>query len=699
VAAGMKSPRSSEFEANGIVDRPDARLRLATLLAALPLVLVFARILHVASGTQIVSSAEGPLRMVLEPIPARDGRILSADGRVLAEDVETFSLLLNYRWFEVPADANWLRGEALRRLTRKERRNREAVENAERLVLEQRKTLWRDLSQLSGLGSDDLLSRFRDRQARVLSLKSTVEEQRRLQARPAVPTRSAPTTWWEVASQNLWEALTTSPRPRADEPLVLVEELDAYEIASGLPLAVAAEIESDPDRYPGVEVRLSSRRRYPYGATAAHIIGYRFDGAGLESDAPKETSGQAGIERSYDRHLQGVDGVRRLWGNRRGDILRKVVLREPRVGSDLVLNIDLALQQEFETLLDRAVAGVHQASEQVPQSAGGCIVAMDVRTGAILASASAPDFDLQRAATRDASFWTNVAADETLPLFDRARSAALPPGSVFKTITAAALLDSKQIDPDALFECVGYLNRKDRHRDYIFRHFGVGHGPTTLTSALAQSCNVYFFHAAKQFGAQPIISWADRFGYGQPTGVDLPGETAGHLPTSSRSADALGLAIGQADLTASPLQVVRSIAAIANGGRLVTPNVVRGTGPREGTTAVRPMLRNEPVPGVTEDMLARIREGLEQVVSHPLGSGYKSVRHPHVEIAGKTGTAEVGGDRPDHAWFAGYAPASDPQVAFVVLLENAGSGGQAAGPLAHQAVDALLRRGFLKKSR
>jgi penicillin-binding protein 2 len=373
-------------------------------------------------------------------------------------------------------------------------------------------------------------------------------------------------------------------------------------------------------------------------------------------------------------------------------------MQEPRVGSDLVLNLDLALQQELERLLDGAIAAVRHSSASIPRSAGGSIVTIDVRTGAILASASAPRFDLTRAAERDVQFWENVATDDTLPMFDRATSAALPPGSLFKAITAAALLDSKRIDPDATFDCVGYLERKDRHRDYIFRHFGVGHGPTTLTSAIAESCNVYFFHAARLFGAQPLISWGDRFGYGEPTGVDLPGETAGHLPKNSRSADALGLAIGQADLTASPLQVVRSFAAIANGGRLVTPHVVRSSGPREGTGTVRPLLQNDVVEGATQDMLARIREGLEQVVSHPRGSGYQSVRHPQVAIAGKTGTAEVGGDRPDHAWFAGYAPADDPQVAFVVLLENAGSGGQAAGPVARQTVEALLRRGLLRTS-
>jgi penicillin-binding protein 2 len=698
VSAGLKT-LNVESVATNVLERPDSRLRLAALLAAVPLLLVFARILQVTSSEQLVLSGDGVLRSVLEPIPARNGRILSADGRVLAEDIESFSLLVNYRWFEEPPNTSWLRGEALRRLSRSERRQREAVQTAERQVIEQRNALWEDLSRLSGLDVPELQTRFQEHQARVVALKSAVEEQRAEQNGFDAPKQAiVASTWWEAAYQNLREALTTSPRPRSEEPLVLAEEQQEYEIASGLPLAVAAEIESDPDRFPGTQVRLTSQRHYPYGTTAAHLIGYRFRDEDGERDEPREAGGQTGIERSYERHLQGVDGVRRTWLNRRSETVREVVLQEPRIGRDLVLNIDFALQQELEALLDRAVASAHGASEAVPASAGGCIVALDVRTGAVLASASAPRFDLQPASMRDPAFWTANASAETRPMFDRATSAALPPGSVFKAITAAALLDSRQIDPDAPFECIGYLGRKDRHRDYIFRHFGVGHGSTTMTSALAQSCNVYFFHVAKILGAEPILSWAERFGFGRPTGIDLPRETAGHLPTSVRSADALGLAIGQADLTASPLQVVRAMAAIANGGRLVTPHVVRGSGPQAGGSNIRPVLRTEPVPRLTSTMLGRIREALEQVVSHPLGSGYKSVRHPKIAIAGKTGTAEVGGDLPDHAWFAGYAPADAPKVAFVVLLENAGSGGQAAGPVARQTVEALDRRGFLNAS-
>jgi penicillin-binding protein 2 len=681
--------------------RPDRRLRLLAAVIAVPLLSVLVRLADVqadldADGT----SAARRLKVVEEPIPARDGRILSSDGRVLAEDVETFAVLLHYRWLERPPDPRWLRGEALRSLKPSQRRDPAAVHAAEEAVLKRREELWGLLSETTGLSQEELFRSFAAVQEKVVVIRKSVEAH----AKPATPTENGPTpaTWWEAAASAAWTAVTTPPRRENNEPIVLAEEVEHYPIATGLALDVAAKIEADRDRFPATRVRGESRRRYPQGASAAHVIGYRHERSGPEvEETGVRTVGQTGIERAYDRHLRGTAGLRRVWLDRRGETVRSETAREPRVGRDLVLHLDAGLQSEIERRLDQAIAAVRKAATKeapVPETAGGCVVVIDVRTGGLLAAASAPRFDLAKAAARDASFWRDVSNDPARPLFDRVASAALPPGSVYKVVSSVALLESGKIDPDEPFECVGYLDRSDRHRDYIYRHFGTGHGPTTLTTALAESCNVYFFRGAKMVGAGPLIAWGGRLGFGRATGVDLPSESAGHLPRDPRNADALGLAIGQADLTATPLQLVRTTAAVANGGRLVTPHVVRGSGSaRSGDDPARPFLTTDQLEGLKPDTLARIREGMGQVVSHPRGSGYKTVRHPAVAIAGKTGTAESGGGRPDHAWFAGYAPADDPQVAFVVLLEHAGSGGQAAGPLARATVDALLKRGLLRE--
>jgi penicillin-binding protein 2 len=340
----------------------------------------------------------------------------------------------------------------------------------------------------------------------------------------------------------------------------------------------------------------------------------------------------------------------------------------------------------------------------LPLPPGASLVAIDVRTGAIVACASGPRFDLNVLAEGDATGWNEIQADPRKPLFDRATRMTLPPGSVFKAISAVAFLEGGHLDPEAPFHCQGFLQRPDQYRCLIFRRYQVGHGDVTLVDALAKSCNVYFFHHAKALGPESLHQWAARFGIGQKTGVDLPGEQAGRLPAARpkrderRIGETLQLSIGQADLTVTPLQMARMMAAIANGGTLVMPHFAESTGPSEESEAALSAFESQAIPELSSRTLAWVRRGLEQVVANPKGTGYKTVRHEIVSIAGKTGTAEPGGGRPDHAWFAGYVPADRPKIAFAVVLEHAGSGGHAAGPVAKRFVDAMLQHGLLGRT-
>ncbi|MCH7686406.1 MAG: hypothetical protein IH899_06960 [Planctomycetes bacterium] len=382
------------------------------------------------------------------------------------------------------------------------------------------------------------------------------------------------------------------------------------------------------------------------------------------------------------------------------------------------------LQKQVEELLDQIIGIESTAGEDDSTgkaSAGGCVVVLNVHNGAVLAAASAPRFDLNLMIHPDPVEWKRISEDPRRPFFHRATEMTIAPGSVFKTLTAVAVLESGIIDPDEPFFCQGFLDTPNRHRCYIYRHYGIGHGETDLNHAIYRSCNVYFYNAARRMGPEPIVEWARKFGFGQPTGIDLPGERGGNLPIppslrpirlvsaddqqqSHRgdpwySGDTLGLAIGQSRLTATPLQIVRMMAAIANGGILVTPHVVDNSGP---TVVDSDDLNSAPnraprrIPGLSEETLNRVREGLRNVVHHPRGTGYKRVRLEEMTIAGKTGTAEVGGEKRDHAWFAGYVPAENPRYAFVVVLEHAGTGGQNAGPVAKQLVQLMLNLGLLQ---
>ncbi|HEX6983880.1 MAG TPA: penicillin-binding transpeptidase domain-containing protein, partial [Planctomycetaceae bacterium] len=439
-------------------------MRLFAGVVTLPLLAVLVRLGDLRSDAGgLLDGTSEPTRAVLETIPARDGRILSSDGQILAEDVETFSVLVHYRWLERPADPTWLRSEALRALSPIERRDQNAVAAAERDVLAKREALWESLVRLTGTNREELFSRFARVQEKVSAVRRAVEEARRRPA-PQPSNREGATseTWWRLVLDEVAEAVTSPPGEDRTEPIVLAEELDHHEIAAGLPIAVAAAIESAPDHFPGTRVRVSSRRRYPLGATAAHLIGYRFPGSASTEDGDPDAGsvGQTGVERAYDRHLRGVDGVRRVWLNRRGEPARTETIREPRVGRDLVLHVDIGLQTEVERFLDAAVAAAKSpdAEPPIPESAGGAVVVMDVRSGAVVAAASAPRFDLSRAAARDRRLWEEVLTDPQRPLFDRVCAAALPPGSVFKIVSAVALLESGRIDPDLPFECVGYLD-------------------------------------------------------------------------------------------------------------------------------------------------------------------------------------------------------------------------------------------------
>ncbi len=252
-------------------------------------------------------------------------------------------------------------------------------------------------------------------------------------------------------------------------------------------------------------------------------------------------------------------------------------MRQPTPGRDIVLTIDPALQRAAQTLLDQALARrLPSGNPSLDQSCGGAVLVIDVHTGAVLAAASGPRFDPNAFIGGNSAEVQSLLSDSARPLLDRTDQMALPPGSVFKIISACAIL-AGGIDPAAPVDCQGYLHQPEALRCAVFRKYGVGHGAVTLAEAMARSCNVYFFHYAEQLGSAPLMAWAQRLGLGATSGIDLPGEAAGALPvvntTNPRLTDPRPLAIGQGAITATPLQIVRMLAAIANDGQLVTPHI------------------------------------------------------------------------------------------------------------------------------
>lgn len=402
-----------------------------------------------------------------------------------------------------------------------------------------------------------------------------------------------------------------------------------------------------------VLVRDDSLRVHRQGETAAHLIG---------TVGGDPAVGRSGIEQAMEKALHGEEGSERLDG---------LLYAPPVAGNDVVLTIDLALQRAAED----ALAGYP----------AGAALMVEVQTGRILAMVSIPSFDPD-------------AVNESLPI-DRDIAQAYPPASTFKLVTALAGLDSGVIDIDDTVTCTGSRTVGKR----VLRDMGV-HGTVNFLAAVQQSCNVYFWSVAEKVGLDRLRAVARDVGFGAETGLGLDGEVPGQVVASSRRASddltlTLNTAVGSADVRVTPLQLAMAYAALANGGRLYAPQLVR----RVQTSLGQVLEEREPLVrrtlAASPAALALLREGMRRAVNQPNGTAF-SAHKGRVTMAGKTGTTEV--TRPaafPHAWFAGWAPADRPQIAVVVLVENGGVGGLVAAPIARAIVDAWAARGVRHRRR
>lgn len=428
---------------------------------------------------------------------------------------------------------------------------------------------------------------------------------------------------------------------------------------------------------PGVAVLPMPRRVYPNGALAAHLLGYvgstqpEDDGRTWHYRLP-DPHGRAGLEARYDALLSGVNGEELLRVDSRGYTRERWSSTPARAGADLTLTLDLALQR---------------AAEEALAGRPGAVVALDPRNGDVLALASAPAYDLNAFIPGIASAdWKALLGNPDKPLINRAIQAQYAPGSVFKPFVALAAL-GLGFDPDTLYACAGIYTD---HRQRLRCANRYGHGELDLRQALMRSCNPYFCHIGDQIGYAAIAAVAEQAGFGARTGLDLPGEAGGHLPTPEWKlrrfgqqwgiADTVQCSIGQGFLTATPLQVAHATAAIASGGALYRPRLV-AFGKTRGDLQRR-------LPWSAAD-LAVVVEGMRMAVR--AGTG-QTMQVEGVDVAGKTGTAEYidRGRRRKHAWSVAFAPADAPTIVVCAMLDNGVGGGRDAGPIVQKVLSAHL---------
>jgi penicillin-binding protein 2 len=464
---------------------------------------------------------------------------------------------------------------------------------------------------------------------------------------------------------------------------------------------------------PGVDWPAVPHRHYRAGAVLSHVVGYMNEISQEELDrVPAGTSyalgdfvGRRGVERYFERELRGADGSRQEVVNARGETIQELndllVGRtpvQPRPGDSVVLSLDMRLQQEAE----RAFPGV-----------AGAVVVMDVRTGFILAVVSRPGFDSNLLTGRvTAAQMAEMARDPLQPMIFRPTQQHYSPGSTFKLVTILAALRNHVITPTGTVTCSGGYSLGARR----WRCMGQ-HGPMDARSALQRSCDTFFYRMGDLLGLDPIAEMGRALGLGAPTGVAVVAEVAGIMPDSGyhdrvtpggyTKGLALNSAIGQGDVNVTPLQLAVVYAALANGGQVFRPQLVRRIESPDGKT--RQEFQPQVVREVDIDPEHRrlVLDALTAVVNEPGGTAYRS-RLPDIKFAGKTGTAQVvtlGKVRlkeqamtfwqRDHAWFAAIAPAEEPEIAVVVLNEHGGHGASEAAPTAA----AIIRRFFeLKRS-
>ena len=457
------------------------------------------------------------------------------------------------------------------------------------------------------------------------------------------------------------------------------------------------------NQLPGVEVEPYFHRVYPYGASSSHLIGY------VSSMNQKEKSnydkknyngtnfvGKTGIEKQYERLLHGESGIKQIERNVAGRIVDTRIITPSIAGQDIYLNIDIDLQLKAESLLG---------------DSRGVIALINVKDGAILSLVSTPSFDPNWFVNGiTVERYNELSSNEDLPLFDRSIKGLYPPGSTIKPMVALAGLELNNITIKHSTFCPGYykLNNYSRKFNDWKR---TGHGKVDVIEAIAQSCDVFFYDLAFNMGIDQIHDSLSYFQFGKKTGIDLPGELGGILPSREWKkinkdepwyrGETLITGIGQGFMISSPLQLALATAAIANKGQLLTPQVMMHSQSKNGDffEERNPKAQQIPIKDISNWEL--IIEAMKQTVYGKFGTAKRLNNKLQYSLAGKTGTAQVFGLDPeeeyiaenieeklrDHALFTGFAPIEDPQVAIAIIVENAGSGSSKAAPLARELLD------------
>jgi penicillin-binding protein 2 len=486
------------------------------------------------------------------------------------------------------------------------------------------------------------------------------------------------------------------PFPRQMKPYQPVK------LEKNVSMEKVAVVETNALDLPGIYIDVSPVRLYLDGETIAPVIGYTGEVSKEDLEKDEEYTsgdivGKHGLEKFLDSYIRGVSGAELVEVNAYGKEIKNLGHIDPVSGHNVVLNLDTDLQKTAWNSFE---------------GKSGAAVALDPRNGAVLAMVSSPSFDPNLFnSTVSGEQWSKIANNPLTPLTNRAISGQYPPGSTYKLIVAAAALEEGIITPDTKFMCNGSYEFGNR----TFRCWQKnGHGHISLHRAMVESCDVYFYNVGRLLGVDKIAQYARLFGLGGATGIDLPNEKNGLIPTKQwkltkmkqpwQSGETISISIGQGFDLVTPLQLASAYSALANGGILWQPQLVKSIETMDGKVYKEFLPEKKGTLSLKKETIDFLGRALWGVVHEPGGTG-KAARRPDADVCGKTGTSQVVGlpenDKVrrekkigvlqrDHALFVCFAPLNNPEIAVAVIVENAGHGGSVAAPIARKIIDAYF---------
>ena len=484
----------------------------------------------------------------------------------------------------------------------------------------------------------------------------------------------------------------------------------AVNIAKSIPREAVAEFSESSEKFAGINIVVQPVREYTSGTLASHILGYASQINSEEYEKRKNTYGQndiigkTGIEYVFEEYLKGENGTKQIDMDVEGSTTAEYIAEEAIAGSDVVLTIDANLQKITEDALASNIQKIASGGfgKVYDAKAGACVV-MNVNSGEVLAMASYPDYNpadfIGGISTEN---WNNYINNEAKPLVNKGIQNSYSPGSIYKMVTAIAGLESGVINLNTRINDTGvYTKYKDyQPRCWVYTDYHRGHGYLNVSEAIEKSCNYFFYETSDRMGIDTLVRFAKFFGLGSKTGIELQGETAGVVSSKESkqkyhnnepwsAGDTLQSAIGQYDNEFSPIQMAQYISMLANGGNKIEPTIIKTIRNTDGSEVSREEINkfvnsklgleedNSEDIQLNKDYLNAVLQGMQSVTSDSGGTAYVRFKDFNISVGGKTGSAEAPGNKV-HAWFVGFAPFENPEIAIVVMVENGGHGNYTA---------------------